>query len=712
MIIHKIVINNFGPHQSTEVVLDQDITAIIGGNGNGKSFLVEAIPAVLFGEFPSRPGSIVDHVTQGYTGDALLSVEFSIDGETYIAERKIRKTAKGHTQDAFLFHMQNEDVLETLAGPKIKDFEDAVIELIGDPKIFFASAFSAQNNCGDIVECSPTDRKRILAELLNLSSFQEQSEAYSLKARELDVILQKADTERETLEGMKVETVGDIEAFLKANLVISDKITALTAEIQQINERKATLEAEYKNIVDIQNRKNKLDLQISEFEVAEIRTRRQIADLKELSLKVPELTDYQASRETIIKSNQEIAKYNDSVQQTINANNQIDMQISALDQEIRGIDYAISNAKDKLEVTRRNLEKSASLLSSGDYTSDKCNTCNFVSSAFRARAELDVLPLCADTSELESKKTAIEVAIRNHAQLKKAVPDFEKILDVPIDRSAELSNALVADKQMLILQEQAELNAKMLSNMELEFKDIVVPSDEKLKDEAIRVRARLTDIQSEINSLEQSRDNNNRMIATAEEQTKRNQEIDIKLWAIDKCNRENKHDYAIAKYIADFYGRKGIQALLIDNAIPQLQTISDELLQIATGGKMSIEFSTTKENKDGSQRESLEILCTDAMGTRDVSYFSGGEQKVLRNNIRLTLAIFQAQQSKKKIETLILDEPLDAMDIANSTATIAMLRSLDRYFKKVIFISHADELLADFPHRLELSKRNGVTVIN
>ncbi len=162
-------------------------------------------------------------------------------------------------------------------------------------------------------------------------------------------------------------------------------------------------------------------------------------------------------------------------------------------------------------------------------------------------------------------------------------------------------------------------------------------------------------------------------------------------------------------YLKTTFCRKGIQALLIDSAIPQLQTISDELLQIATSGRMQIDFSTQKELKSGGTSESLEILCTDEKGTRDIAHFSGGEQNILRSIIRLTLAIFQSQRSNMNLQTLIIDEAFDALDSENSGNLLKVLEKVRTFFQKVVFVSHNEEMLTDFPNKLILSKKDGVT---
>ena len=60
----------------------------------------------------------------------------------------------------------------------------------------------------------------------------------------------------------------------------------------------------------------------------------------------------------------------------------------------------------------------------------------------------------------------------------------------------------------------------------------------------------------------------------------------------------------------------------------------------------------------------------------------------------------------------MIDEAFDALDQENAEKLLRVLGNISHYFKKVIFISHSEELLAEFPNKLLLNKINGNTVVS
>jgi len=108
-------------------------------------------------------------------------------------------------------------------------------------------------------------------------------------------------------------------------------------------------------------------------------------------------------------------------------------------------------------------------------------------------------------------------------------------------------------------------------------------------------------------------------------------------------------------------------------------------------------------------KETLDILVSDDRGERDISEFSGGEQKLLRSIVRIALGLFQASRHGRRIQVFTADEAFDALDYDNSMLLLAALSRLQDRFNQVFIVSHSDELLLDLPARIKLEKVGGVT---
>ena len=245
MNIKRIVIQNFGPHKSTDICFNDSLVGIIGSNGVGKSFLIESVPSCFFGVFPSR-GNILDGITNNFTGDSYISIYFTHNNIDYIAERKIRKTAKGNTHEAILTSDG-----KCIAGPKVTDFENTLKSMF--PKdIFFSSTFSAQNGSGDFINCSATERKSIMVESMGLHRFQEKSDQYKEIAKGLKKSLEEYQAKRESLESMIMPEIPiqDTKQLITEKEYMESKRDDLRAKITAMEEsRKKVLYLERKKEV-------------------------------------------------------------------------------------------------------------------------------------------------------------------------------------------------------------------------------------------------------------------------------------------------------------------------------------------------------------------------------------------------------------------------------------------------------------------------------
>ena len=159
------------------------------------------------------------------------------------------------------------------------------------------------------------------------------------------------------------------------------------------------------------------------------------------------------------------------------------------------------------------------------------------------------------------------------------------------------------------------------------------------------------------------------------------------------------------------FGRSGIQPLLIETARPELEEIAAELLGKVTDGRMSVRFETQKELKSGDTVESLDIIITMDGMERKIEDLSGGEQKLIRTAVRLTLAIWQARKGGSRLKTIFIDEVADALDGENSARVLALLAGLTTQFERIFIVSHDDDLLEALPVRLNLKKGSGIEII-
>jgi exonuclease SbcC len=184
--------------------------------------------------------------------------------------------------------------------------------------------------------------------------------------------------------------------------------------------------------------------------------------------------------------------------------------------------------------------------------------------------------------------------------------------------------------------------------------------------------------------------------------------------ALEVERSEQADQVAQHKQLERAFGKDGVPALLIEQALPQIEAKTNEILDRLTMGEMSVRFVTQAAYKDKSRddlRETLEIQIRDSAGVRDYEMFSGGEAFRINFAIRLALSEVLAQRAGARLQTLVIDEGFGSQDAQGRQRLVEAINLVRQDFAKILVITHIDELKEAFPHRIEVEKTNrGSTV--
>jgi exonuclease SbcC len=185
-----------------------------------------------------------------------------------------------------------------------------------------------------------------------------------------------------------------------------------------------------------------------------------------------------------------------------------------------------------------------------------------------------------------------------------------------------------------------------------------------------------------------------------------------------KTQRARKADFAkereeLQKSIAQHktleraFGKDGVPALLIEQALPQIEENANDLLERLTDGQMSIRFVTQAEYKDKKRdelKETLDIQISDSAGARNYEMYSGGEAFRVNFAVRLALSEILAQRKGARLQTLVIDEGFGSQDARGRQRLIEAINLVKNDFAKILVITHLDELKDAFPTRIEVEK--------
>lgn len=149
------------------------------------------------------------------------------------------------------------------------------------------------------------------------------------------------------------------------------------------------------------------------------------------------------------------------------------------------------------------------------------------------------------------------------------------------------------------------------------------------------------------------------------------------------------------------FGRDGIPALIIENAVPELERIANDILGQMSGGKNYLRFETQRELKSGKgMAETLEIIVGDWAGERIYETFSGGEQLRIDFAIRFALAELLARRAGAKVDWLTIDEGFGSQSDEYLPMVIDAVKSVASRFGLVIVISHVKAVQEAFDQKI------------
>ncbi len=183
--------------------------------------------------------------------------------------------------------------------------------------------------------------------------------------------------------------------------------------------------------------------------------------------------------------------------------------------------------------------------------------------------------------------------------------------------------------------------------------------------------------------------------------------LESEVRGLEKERRAAADDKGVYDELAVAFGKNGIQALIIETAIPQLEEDANQLLGRLTDNRMFLKLQLAEGRKDGRtglSTEELDIKIADEVGTRSYETFSGGETFRINFALRIALSKLLARRSGAPLPILFIDEGFGSQDAAGQERLTEAIQSIQDDFEKIIVITHIDQIREAFPVRIEVTK--------
>jgi DNA repair protein SbcC/Rad50 len=233
--------------------------------------------------------------------------------------------------------------------------------------------------------------------------------------------------------------------------------------------------------------------------------------------------------------------------------------------------------------------------------------------------------------------------------------------------------------------------------------------------------AKIPDNDARILAIEQQlaerRQQLDRQLATSgslEQQLTQLQQIKTQLRSqqqqLDTCKQQQK----IYDELSKAFGKNGIQALVIENILPQLEAESNQILSKLSNNQFHVQFITQKATKASRTKkasvksakyiDTLDIVIGDANGTRSYETYSGGEAFRINFSIRLALAKLLSQRAGTPLQMLIVDEGFGTQDREGCDRLIAAINAISSDFACILTVTHMPQFREAFQTRIEVHK--------
>lgn len=736
MLVHSLEHVGSYAYPDKPIELDLDalppLVAVHGPNGMGKTTLLDLIASPFYLTMLFRGGPLHRHfVKKGY-----IKVRWSLPGEGVYLSSILVDPDSGRTE-ATLHDAENPG--PALCGPLQSDYLKYVTKRLPPIDLYKCTGYAVQpsatskDNAMSFILADRADRRAIMTTLLNLQKYGQRAAMAGDAKKAAEQKLDEARAIMQRLED-KVQTEGlDAEADTIAD-ARQGKMRAIeqaTLQVQNLTVRGSRLAAE---IIVKQRDLDGKDVEIKALDglakkIADIEQRltnnRALLDqgqaIRDAAAALPR---YRAAREDAAAALVPLRKSIEADDIAIKALNESRNAETGLAGKLKTKSVEITNAQGLVASAARvaGMINDVPCQGEGIYGS-----CKLLSEAFENRKLLPDLrdmvrrrenekavlegqqtnrDYRAEIQARETAKQATKAKITAHEQSIKA-------MDAELAECEKLANKLgyLEAAEVRITELEAELatvTAEVVSrtrDMErfatAEAELTALRAQEKdLTDEAARLQKQVFDDGETIRTLDAD---------LARVQARREQA----LAAQDEYRAAEEAERVAAERVEDMallqrgFGTTGIQALKVDEALPELgQGATDLLAEALRERRFEIKLVSQKPDaKEKKLLETLDILIERGTETVDVKDLSPGEGVLVTEGVALSIALYMMGRSQYRISMLMRDEVTAPLDAVRATGYVRMLRRVAqlKQFQRVFFISHHEKALDAADGRIYVS---------
>jgi exonuclease SbcC len=618
-----------------------------------------------------------------------VSLQFSHGENQYLVKRTRMRNTSTSTVD--LSTIGEDGKWKSLSGSTTGETNDRIVNLLKiDYKTFVNSAYFRQNDISEFATSEASKKKDILKSIVDISKWDLYEKDAKKKAKDVQTEIIKFQARYDALNS-------EVEVLLLSE-------GELSSAFSNLEERSKEKEILQDTVEDLSEKylktKNNIDTASWDKASAEILSLK--VQGKDLKFRFDQVLSTLTKR---LEKNEEISSKLQGLNKkikTLSFDPDVDQKMEKLSSEWIEYSGGLQQAKIKLK------ELSEVHLHQGS-----CYTCDqSVDDEIYARLKAD------HTSSIEhytKKKVSSESRVNYLSGSKKEI-EKQKEDNIAIERSKEEIGTLNSQSEILneeissgeeekedLYSRMVEAKRKISSNEEI-LSSLKNETFQTLHDDLKAAKLKLSDVSNEILQA-------GIRVGSLKEKTLSLSQKKKELSELKKSFDLKNEEMAIFDKMVKMFGKSGIQSLLLDAVISDLEKSANRILS-SISDQFSISLETQRTGSDGiSLVETLDLNVKKDGSLCGFSSLSGGEQFRIALSLRIALSELATQHGGSSLEFLLLDEinsPLDKSGV--ETLFVNIIKQLESKYK-ILVITHDDSLKERFENVLDVSKVNGDSTI-
>lgn len=685
MLLTSVELFDFRCHEHIVVTpLAEGITAIVGGNGAGKSTIVDAVAWCLYGAKPSgvpRMSSLIRHGADS----CCVRVELVIEKDTVLVERRV---VSGSTECDVWVNGEHR------AGPAVSHVDPFLRRLLGmDVKGFFSAVFVAQKQVDQLVVASPKERGVIIEKLTGVAAISTGLTDARARYREA----------KNAVDGLNVP---DVESCSESVDEISESFVHVSENLSKVSENVRNVQEEYSKISKKLSQAERISDKRSQLSQAVATCQAMIeAKTSEVdSIEIPEsmdcdetpvsASDVSAARSRLADA-QSVQRRNDELEKRQRAI--VDKLGSDVRSKLSDAQKAVDTYSEKQESTQESIAASKSSMAR-------------LRKAMSTLSETDsTCPTCGQ--KVDNASEILSTLREEFDKFSEDVDTFSEVLNTVKDKRAKAESAVdKLTRAVDILEEKPELTDD-IDMLQSEVRDLErqydrardIEASQQRRQQALsrvnllnkdieKVNGKLSEVSAALNNLDDVNVGSvrNHMSSVSEklqkavaeqgdvkaEKARLQAELDRAKELLDEARKADDHyrtalsEKVVAGAVVDMLEQ--FRTFRVDESIPVVESRASDIVSKFTDGhiaeiRLDSKFAASVVMSDGD--------------VRPVGLLSGGELSAVALALRLGISMLLGNDG-----LLVLDEVLVSQDDVRSERILSVMKEMCA--GQIVMISH------------------------